>query len=79
MEVRTARVPEQLSKALREIEEEGADRAEVVRRLLDKAVRDWRISKALKMISEGSWTVRRAAKFSGLRYHEILGKMAELG
>jgi hypothetical protein len=80
MEVLTTRVPEQLSRALREIEkEEGADRAEVVRRLLDKAIRDWRISKALKMISEGSWTIRRAAKFSGLRYHEILDKMAELG
>jgi len=80
MEVLTTRVPEELSKAIREIEkEERADRAEVVRRLLDRAVRDWKISKALKMISEGSWTIRRAAKFSGLGYHEILDRMAELG
>lgn len=80
MQVLTARVPAELRQAIREIEkEEKAETAEVVRRLLDRAVRDWRISKALKMISEGSWTIRRAAKFAGLSYHEILDKMADVG
>ncbi len=40
---------------------------------------DWRIAKALRMIQEGRWTVRRAATFAGLTYHEILDKMAEAG
>jgi len=80
LQVLTARVPAELRQAIREIEkEEKAETAEVVRRLLDRAVRDWRISKALKMISEGSWTIRRAAKFAGLSYHEILDKMADVG
>lgn len=51
----------------------------MVRRLLDRAVHDWRIAKALRMIQEGRWTVRRAATFAGLTYHEILDKMTDLG
>ncbi|HZF21446.1 MAG TPA: hypothetical protein VEZ43_03130 [Dongiaceae bacterium] len=31
------------------------------------------------MIQEGHWTIRRAASFAGLKYHEILDRMAETG
>lgn len=80
LEVLTTRIPDDLLKAIQEIEkEERAERAEVVRKLLDRAIRDWRVAKALRMIQEGRWTVRRAAKFSGLTYHEILDRMTELG
>ncbi len=80
LEVLTTRVPDDLLKAIREIErEDRAERAEVVRRLLDKAVRDWRIAKALKMVQEGRWTLRRASAFAGLKYYEILDRMAETG
>ena len=80
MEVLTTRIPDDLRKAIREIErEDRAETAEVVRRLLDQAVREWRISKALKMVQEGRWTLRRAASFSGLKYHEVLERMAETG
>ncbi len=67
-------------KAIEEIEkDEKSERAEVVRRLLDKAVHEWRLVKALRMIQEGRWTVRRAAAFAGLRYYEMLDRMAETG
>ena len=80
MEVLTTRIPDDLLKAIQEIEkDERAERAEVVRRLLDRAVHEWRTSKALRMIQEGRWTIRRAASFAGLRYHEMLDKMAEMG
>jgi hypothetical protein len=80
LEVLTTRIPDDLLKAIREIEKEDrSERAEVVRKLLDQAVREWRISKALKMVQEGRWTMRRAASFSGLLYHELLDKMAEAG
>jgi hypothetical protein len=45
----------------------------------DESIQDERVVKALKMISEGSWTIRRAAMFAGLTYYEILDKMAEKG
>lgn len=38
-----------------------------------------KITKALKMIQEGRWTIRGAAKFAGLTYGEILGKMTDSG
>ena len=80
MEVLTTRIPDDLLKAIQEIErEERAERAEVVRRLLDRAVHDWRIAKALRMVQEGRWTLRRAASFAGVTYHEILDKMTEMG
>ncbi len=80
MEVLTARIPEDLLRDIQEIEkEERSERAEVVRRLLDRAVRDWKLAKALKMIAEGRWTIRRAASFTGLTYPEILEKMTEQG
>jgi len=80
MEVLTTRISKELMEAIRLIEEEEqAERAEVVRRLLDKSVRGWRVEKALKMIGTGAWTIRRAAKFAGLTYYEMVEKMAEAG
>ncbi len=80
MEVLTTRIPDDLLRDIQEIEkEERSERAEVVRRLLDRAVHDWKLAKALKMISEGRWTIRRAAKFAGLTYPEMLDKMTEGG
>src|SRR2546428_13900761 len=80
MEVLTSRMPNGLLQAIREIErDERAERAEVGTRLRDKAVHEWKLARALRMISEGRWTVRRAAKFAGLEYHEILERMSEQG
>jgi Arc/MetJ-type ribon-helix-helix transcriptional regulator len=80
VEVLTTRIPEDLLKDIQQIEkDERSERAEVVRKLLDTAVQEWKIAKALRMISEGRWTVRRATKFAGTTYHEILEKMTDRG
>ena len=79
MEVLTTRIPEDLLKDIQQIEKERSERAEVVRKLLDTAVQEWKMTKALKMISEGRWTVRRAARFAGTTYHEILVMMTDRG
>jgi hypothetical protein len=36
-------------------------------------------AEALRMIREGYWTIRRAASFAGLRYRELLDRMADAG
>src|SRR3989442_12935633 len=80
MEVLTTRIPEDLLKDIQQIEkDERSERAEVVRKLLDTAVQEWKMTKALKMISEGRWTVRRSARFAGTTYHEILVRMTYRG
>ena len=76
----TTRIPRDLLEAITAIEsDEKAEQAEVVRILLDKAVHEWKLAKALRMVSQGHWTVRRAARFAGLSYHQALGKMSEQG
>ena len=80
MKVLTTRVENELMKDLELIErEEKAERAEVARRLLAKGVKDWKLKKALEKISDGAWTVRRAARFAGITYYEMIEEMAKHG
>lgn len=76
----TTRVEDELMKDLELIEhEEKAERAEVARRLLADAVKNWKLKKALEKIAGGAWTVRRAAKFAGITYYEMIEEMAKHG
>jgi predicted HTH domain antitoxin len=80
MPVITARVPEDLIKDLERIErEEHSDRAEVIRKLVAKAVREWKLQKALDMLKGHKVSYRRAAKMAGVTYVEMLGCAAEAG
>lgn len=80
MKVLTTRVEDELMKDLELIErEEKAERAEVARRLLAGAVKNWKLKKAREKISDGAWTVRRAARFSGITYYEMIEEMAKYG
>jgi len=80
METVTARVPEDLFRDIKEIEKEDkAERAEVIRKLLDGAVREWKLRRALEKLREGHVTLRTAAKLAGLTYVEMLDQVAEAG
>ena len=69
----TTRVPEDLFKAINEIGEmEKIDRAEVIRRLLSNAAKNWKMEKALELLRDGKVTVRRAAKIADVTYVEML-------
>lgn len=72
----TARVPEELFRDIEEIEiEEKAERAEVIRKLLNDAVREWKLKKALEKLRSGRITFRTAAKMAGLTYVEMLDQV----
>ena len=80
METVTARIPEALFRDLKEIErEEKAERAEVIRKLLDDAVREWKVKKALEKLREGKITFRTAAKLAGLTYVQMLDQVERAG
>jgi len=69
----TTQVPEDLFKAINEIGEmEKIDRAEVIRRLLSNAAKNWKMEKALELLRDGKVTVRRAAKIADVTYVEML-------
>lgn len=73
METITTRVPDKIYQDIKRIEEEEkAERAEVIRRLLSDAIKRWKLEKALDMLREGRATLRTAAKFAGLTYIEML-------
>lgn len=80
METVTARIPEALFRNLQQIErEEKAERAEIIRKLLDDAVKGWKVKKALEKLREGKVTFRTAAKLAGLTYVQMLDQVERAG
>jgi predicted HTH domain antitoxin len=73
MKVITARIEDKYFKDLEMIEkEEHTERAEIMRKLLAKAIKDWKIKKAMELLKERKATLRKAAKLADVSYVEIL-------
>lgn len=80
LETITTRVPDEIYQDIKRIEEEEkAERAEVIRRLLSDAIKRWKLERALDMLREGRATLRTAAKFAGLTYIEMLDAAEAVG
>jgi len=72
-EIVSTRVPDNMAKDLEEIEkEEKADRATVVRKLLAKAIAEWKLERALALYSSGKVTLWKASKIAGLSLWEMM-------
>jgi predicted HTH domain antitoxin len=70
------RVNEDMMAQIKEIERETqADRAEVIRRLLDEGVKQYRLKKAVALLRDGKVTVSRAAEIAGLSVWDIVEVM----
>jgi len=79
-EIISTRVPEDIAKDLKEIEkEEKIDRATIVRRLLVRAIEQWKIEKALRLYREGKVTLWRAARMAGITLREMMELAAKQG
>jgi predicted HTH domain antitoxin len=77
-EVVSTRVPEDMAKDLQEIvREEKTDRATVVRKLLAKAICDWKLERALTLYGDGRVTLWRAAAIAGLSLWEMIEVVRE--
>lgn len=80
VEVISTRVPKEIAEALREIErEEKADRATVVRKLLARAIEEWRVERALRLYRRGRVTLWRAARLAGVTLREMMELAAREG
>jgi len=67
------RVDENLLAQIKEIEgETQADRAEVIRRLLDEGAKQYRLKKAIALLREGKVTISRAAEIAGVSVWDIV-------
>ena len=70
------RIDEDLLAQIKVIEgETRADRAEVIRRLLDEGAKQYRLKKAVALLREGKVTVSRAAEIAGMSIWDILDVM----
>ena len=76
----TTRVDDELAKLIDEIaKQEGMDRSTIVRRFLNKAVRDWLTEKNLKDYEEGRITLWQAAENCSLSLWEIINEAKKRG
>jgi predicted HTH domain antitoxin len=79
-EVISTRIPDKLAKDLKEIEkEEESDRATTIRKLLTKAIKEWKIEHALELYHEGKVTLWRAARLAEVSLREIMERAAKKG
>jgi predicted HTH domain antitoxin len=68
-----SRLPAELLKDLEMIEaQEQADRSTVVRKLLKKAVGDWKREHYARLYGEGKMTLARAAREAGVSLWEMM-------
>ncbi len=68
-----ARLPETLVSDLKKIESvEQIDRSTVLRKLLNKAVSEWKKEYAAKLYAEGSITLEKAAMDAGASVREMM-------
>src|SRR5574341_51402 len=69
-------LPEELVKALEKIEEaEQADRSATVRKLLRRAISEWKKEYAAKLYGEGKVTLERAAMEADVSVREMMDYM----
>ncbi len=69
----TSRIPEKYFKDLEMIQkEEKIDRAEAVRRLLTRAISEWKKERVLTLLKDHTITIRTAASMADVTYGEML-------
>ena len=79
-EIISTRVPDDIAKDLKEIEkEEKSDRATVVRKLLARAIEQWKMERALRLYRNGKVTLWRAARLGGITLREMMELAAKEG
>lgn len=80
MEAISIKLPEDIVRAIQEIEEtEQIDRATAVRKLLAKAIEKWKEERAIQLYRDGKVTLWRAASMTNLSLREMMKLVAEKG
>lgn len=59
------------------VKEEKVNRSEAIKKLVDYAINNLKIKKAIDNYIEGKNTIRESAKMAGLRYFEFFDKLSK--
>ncbi len=80
LEVLSVRIPREVKKELEELAKlENRNKAEIVREILIKGIREMRIEAALKLYREGRATLWKTAELAGLSLWEIIEELRKRG
>lgn len=79
-EVISTRIPNDVAKDLKKIEEEEkTDRATIIRKLLAIGIQQWKTERALRLYREGKVTLWRAARLADTTLREMMQLAAKKG
>ena len=74
----TSRLPDKMVEEIERIAKlENLDRSSVVRRLLNKAIPEWKLEYALKLYQHKEISLGKAAELSSLSIWEMLEKLSQ--
>jgi len=74
----TSRLPDKMVEEIERIARlENLDRSSVVRRLLNKAIPEWKLEYALKLYQKKEISLGKAAELSSLSIWEMLEKLSQ--
>ena len=75
----TSRLPDDMVKEIERIARiEKLDKSSVIRRLLNKAIPEWKLEYALKLYQNGEISIGKAAEISSVSIWEFLEKLSHL-
>jgi predicted HTH domain antitoxin len=78
LEAVTARLPKEMVREVERLAEKmKVDRSELIRRLLDSALREKRLEDAVQAYSEGRATLWKAAEMAGISLREMMDTVRE--
>ena len=73
VEVVSVRLDEKTVKEVKDLEKEmRADRSEVIRRLLDQAIKEQKLKRALALLREQKISIGKAAELASLTIYEMI-------
>lgn len=74
----TTRLPDDMVKEIERIAEiEKLDKSSVIRRLLNKAIPEWKLEYALKLYQNGEISIGKAAELSSISIWEFMEKLSQ--
>lgn len=76
----STRIPEEMEKEIEVfMKKEKVDRSIAVRKLLDSGIREWKVTRALKLLEKGEVTFLKAASIARLDVWTFADKVKESG
>ncbi len=80
IETVSVRLDDKLVREVNSIEQElKSDRSEVIRRLLDQAVKEWKLKRAIDLLRKEEVSIGKASEIAGITLYEMIKIADDVG